>query len=160
MSRNPYLSYYNAQAKTGQVGEGLHGFVAPRYQAGFGFKSILTSFMPFFKSAGKTLLDTGVGLGKDLIEGDLTKDNVLSNIRKRGVSAAQGLADDACEELKRRKQSGSGKKKKKKTSCMCIKGSKKSISTSQIEQLLSGKQLQKKKNKKKRKTKKTKKKWL
>lgn len=104
--------------------------------------------MPFLKSAGKTLLDTGVGIGKDYIEGELSNDNIMSSLRKRGASAAKGLAEDACEELKRRKQSGGGKKKKK-TGCICIKGRAKTISPSQIDKLLKVKQLKKKKTKKK-----------
>lgn len=153
MSANPYVQYYSNQAKTGQSGGGINGFVAPRYQAGFGFRNILTSFMPFFKSAGKTLLDTGVGLGKDLIEGDLNKANVMGNIRKRGISAAKGLAADACEELKRREQTGSGKKKKKKSANPVIKGSKKTVSQSELKKLLtSADQVKKKKKKSKKST--------
>lgn len=157
MSGNPFVQYYNHQAKTGQVGGGVNGFVAPRYQAGFGFKNILTSFMPFLKNAGKKLLDTGLGLGKDLIEGELTKENVLGNIRKRGMSAAKGLAEDACEELKRRKQTGEGNKKKKKknSGCGCIKGSKQTLSSSELKKLLTSADQTKKTKKKKKKKKET-----
>lgn len=150
--RNPFIGYFEQQAKSGQVGGGIRGFVAPRYQAGFGFS--LASFMPFLKSAGKTLLDSGVGLGKDLIEGELTKDNVLGKIRKRGISAAKGLAEDACDELKRRNQTGGGakrSKKKKTTSDPPIKTKKKTKSSSELKKLLAslGGKVAKKKRKKK-----------
>lgn len=151
MTHNPYLNYYDTQARTGQVGGGLAVFTAPRYQTGFGFRSLFTNFLPFVKNAGKTLLNSGVAVGKDLFEGE----DVMKSLKKRGKAAAAGLAEDACDELRRRNQTGGGAKKKKKKKSAKDKKAAASLSTAELKKLLKASIAATKSKKSKRKAKKT-----
>src|SRR5437899_1063327 len=98
---NPYREYYRQQAKSGQVGGGVYF----GDQTGLGFRSFFTGVMPFLKRAGKTILDTGVGIGSDIFDGK----PIIDTLKSRGISAAETLADEACDEIRKRKtQKGSG----------------------------------------------------
>lgn len=132
MAGNPYINYYDKQAETGQVGGSITAFTAPRYQTGFGFRSMLTNFLPFVKNAGKTLLNSGVGIGNDILSGE----NVMQSLKKRGKAAATGLAEDACEELARQKQSGGGGTKRKKSHKKGLKKAGTSLTSAQLKKLL------------------------
>ncbi|KAI1302116.1 hypothetical protein HDE_02632 [Halotydeus destructor] len=130
MASNPYVNYYMYQSKTGKASG------APN-QRGYGFKSFMGGFLPFLKSAGQTLLNTGVGIGSDVIDGH----DIFDAVKHRGYTAAQQLADDACDRIstKRRNQSGSGARKKrrvKKCGRKCIKRKAQKRATSLLKKLL------------------------
>lgn len=93
-----YIDYYQKQAASGQT-------FANTRQTGRGFGSFISGLLPFVKKAGKTLYKQGVGIGSDILEGE----NVLETFKRRGITAAEDIAKDACDELeKRRSQRGSG----------------------------------------------------
>jgi hypothetical protein len=131
MSNNPFIDYYQNQAISGQTGGGFYSD-----QTGLGFKSFFTGMMPFLKKAGKTLFDTGVGIGTDIWEGK----PIIDTLKSRGISAAEALGEEACDELRARKarktQEGTGRRKKRCQSTACIKRRARSASKSVLQQLL------------------------
>jgi hypothetical protein len=145
MSTNYYSDYYQNQAQSGQT---QNNHQVGRGQRGLGFKSFMSGLVPYFKSAGKTLLNTGVGIGADIFQGK----NVLDTLKTRGIDAAKDLAVDACDELRLGKaQRGSGvrrtrkllKKTKKCKTRKCLKKRSKTLSASLVK-LLSSRKYQKK----------------
>jgi|SRR5690348_651087 hypothetical protein len=95
-----YAEYYQKQALSGQAPNS-----SARGMRGYGFRSFVSGLLPFVKKAGRTLYKQGVGIGSDIIEGE----NVLETLKKRGISAAEEIADEACQELQKRKaQRGTG----------------------------------------------------
>lgn len=149
---NYYSDYYDQQAQTGQTS---HNRSSGRNQRGLGFKSFVSGLLPFIKKAGKTLLNTGVGIGGDLFEGK----NVIDSLKTRGITAAEDIAEEACDELRSRKaQKGSGLRRRKKATrktrkCKtpkCLKRKSTRLSSSLL-RLLSSKKVQKKRRVVKRK---------
>ena len=90
---NKYYEHYYTQ----QVGKGLPVFTGPRSQRGYGLGGILgglfRSAMPLFKQGAKTLgrevLNTGVGLAQDALEGKNIKTAAKTRLRQAGRNLTQ-----------------------------------------------------------------------
>lgn len=86
MARNPFLLYYSKQAQTGA---GIPVFEGDRYQRGYGFREWISPLLPVLKNVGKSLLSTGVDVGRDVVmEGTPFRES----IKRRGPRAAQTIA--------------------------------------------------------------------
>ena len=106
MTTNSFESYY-----VNQAGSGIAGYSGLKYQRGHGFFGRLLSgtVLPILKYLGKKALNTGVGIGSDVIQGE----NLKSAMKKRLKTTGFDIADDAYNKLKEYKQKGSGRRRKK-----------------------------------------------
>ena len=107
MTTNSFESYY-----VNQAGSGIAGFSGVKYQRGHGFFGRLLSgaVLPILKYLGKKALNTGVGIGSDIIQGE----NIKSSMKKRLKKTGFDIAEDTYNKLQNYKQKGSGKRRKKK----------------------------------------------
>lgn len=118
-------NYFKNQLK-GQVGGGsIKGFVAPRYQSGKGFGSILGGLLrmispvtrsiirsPVIRSIGNTIkkeaLKSGIGVANDLVKGR----NFKNSIKTRGKKAGKKIMKKSASRINKKIQTGRGKKQK------------------------------------------------
>ena len=140
-----YTKYYNNQAGYGDYPT-LQTYKGTSYQRGYGigsiFSSIIKGITPLFQSsfakqAGKSLLNTGLQVGSDILQGQNLKDSAKFRFKQAGSDmvdrAAQGIRD----------QIGSGRKRRRKR--------KKNINNSSSPPLKKRKKSKKRKSKNKRK---------
>ena len=83
-------SYYkNLYSQTGN-GYPIVPFEGGKYQKGHGLGSIFSSLLPIVKKiaapVGKTLLQSGLNVAKDALEGKSLKDSLKSNLKKTGTN--------------------------------------------------------------------------
>ena len=82
-----YSDYYNAQ-----LGNGINVYSGRSFQSGHGFGGALLGLMrsatPLWKTVGKSLFRAGVGVAKDMMEGETFK----KSMKRQGVGALKSLA--------------------------------------------------------------------
>lgn len=88
-SSEMYRHYYARQA-----GQGLKVFKGRRTMSGHGFggvlKSLFSAAKPFLKTAGKSLLNTGLAVAKDAVEGK----NIANSAKARFAASGRDLLND------------------------------------------------------------------
>ena len=158
MTTNSFENYY-----VNQAGSGIAGFSGVKYQRGHGFfgKIFSGAVLPILKYLGKKALNTGVGIGSDIIQGENLKQSMKKRIKKTGFD----IADDAYNKLQNYKQKGSGKRRRRRKRIYKKKKTAKKPSILQLKALAKGRaklniirrrKTKKSKSKKTRKSKKAK----
>lgn len=106
MTTNSFENYY-----VNQAGSGIAGYSGIKYQRGHGFFGRLLSgtVLPILKYLGKKALNTGVGIGSDIIQGE----NLKNSMKKRLKTTGFDIADDAYNRLQNYKQKGTGRRRRK-----------------------------------------------
>ena len=102
-----YGDYYNSQ-----FGNGVDVYSGRAFQNGHGFGGALLGLMrsatPLLKTVGKSLLRAGVGVAKDVMDGESFK----NSIKSRGIGALKNLISPA-KKSSTVKRAGSLKKRKR-----------------------------------------------
>ena len=110
-----YTKYYSNQAGYGDY-PSLQTYRGTSYQRGYGIGSIFSSIIrgitplfqsPFVKQATKSLLNTGLQVGSDILQGQNLKDSMKSRFNQTGAD----LMDKVVQGM--RNQSGSGRRRRK-----------------------------------------------
>jgi hypothetical protein len=156
-----YTKYYQNQAGFGD-GQSVQTYRGSAYQRGYGIGSIFSSIWkgitPLFQSSavreaarsvGSKLLNTGLQVGSDLLQGQNLKDSAKSRFKQVGSE----LLDDMAGSLR---QSGGGRKrrgrkKKKSGSVTFLKNKKQMMKKLLALNLKTKRKSRKKKSKKKKK---------